>query len=98
MRLSLAIVLAVAIAVAVYAVKQPDDSPAHAAGSATLVGDSLNVGIEPYLGDELPGGRAVLQIQHLADTLGLQRHVGREEQRFDHVDRVGHCGESSFFI
>ena len=57
MRLSLAIVLAVAIAVAVYAVKRPDDSPAHATGSATLVGDSLNVGIEPYLGDELPGWR-----------------------------------------
>ena len=57
MRLSLAIVLAVAIAVAVYAVKPPHDSPAHATGSATLVGDSLNVGIEPYLGDELPGWR-----------------------------------------
>ena len=57
MRLSLAIVLAVAIAVAVYAVKRPDDSPAHATGSAALVGDSLNVGIEPYLGDELPGWR-----------------------------------------
>jgi len=57
MRLSLAIVLAVAIAVAVYAVKRPDDSPAQATGSATLVGDSLNVGIEPYLGDELPGWR-----------------------------------------
>jgi len=55
MRLSLAIVLAVAIAVAVYAAKRPDDSPAHATGSATLVGDSLNVGIERYLGDELPG-------------------------------------------
>ena len=57
MRLSLAIVLAVAIAVAVYAVKRPDDSPAQATGSATLVGDSLNVGIEPYLGDELPSWR-----------------------------------------
>ena len=57
MRLSLAIVLAVAIAVAVYAAKRPDDSPAPATGSATLVGDSLNVGIEPYLGDELPSWR-----------------------------------------
>ena len=37
--------------------KRPDESPAHATGSATLVGDSLNVGIEPYLGDELPGWR-----------------------------------------
>lgn len=57
MRLSLVIVLAVAIVVAVYAAKRPDDSPARAAGSATLVGDSLNVGIEPYLGDALPGWR-----------------------------------------
>jgi hypothetical protein len=57
MRISLAIVLAVAIAVAVYAVKRPDDSPPDAGGSASLVGDSLNVGIEPYLGDELPGWR-----------------------------------------
>ena len=55
MRLSLAIVLAVAIAVAVYAVKRHDEGPAHEAGDVTLVGDSLNVGIEPYLSHELPG-------------------------------------------
>jgi hypothetical protein len=58
MRLSLVIVLVVAIAVAVYAVARPDDDGGSpAAGAATLVGDSLNVGIEPYLGDELPGWR-----------------------------------------
>lgn len=58
MRLSLVIVLAVAIAVAVYAVKRPDDDPgSQSTGAATLVGDSLNVGIEPYLGDALPGWR-----------------------------------------
>jgi hypothetical protein len=55
MRLPLALVLAVAIAVAVYAVARHDDRPAAAAGSVTLVGDSLNVGIEPYLSQELPG-------------------------------------------
>ncbi len=58
MRLSLAFVLAVAIAVAVYAVRRSDDdSRLHATGAATLVGDSLNVGLEPYLADELPGWR-----------------------------------------
>lgn len=55
MRLSLAIVLAVAIAVAVYAVERHDEGLAHEAGDVTLVGDSLNVGIEPYLSQELPG-------------------------------------------
>jgi hypothetical protein len=76
MRLLLAIVLAVAIAVAVYAVKRPDDSPAHATGSATLVGDSLNVGIEPYLGDELPGWRV-----HAHDRVGRATQEGIDELR-----------------
>ena len=76
MRLSLAIVLAVAIAVAVYAVKRPDDSPAHATGSATLVGDSLNVGIEPYLGDELPGWRVDAH-----DRVGRATQEGIDELR-----------------
>ncbi len=57
MRLSLALVLAVAIAVTVYAVRRSDDARSHATGAATLVGDSLNVGIEPYLAGELPGWR-----------------------------------------
>lgn len=56
MRLSLVIVLAVAIAVAVYVATRPDDDTrSREAGAATLVGDSLNVGIEPYLADALPG-------------------------------------------
>jgi lysophospholipase L1-like esterase len=76
MRLSLVIVLAVAIAVAVYAVKRPDDSPPHATGSATLVGDSLNVGIEPYLGDELPGWRVDAH-----DRVGRATQEGIDELR-----------------
>jgi hypothetical protein len=55
MRPSLAIVLAVAIAFAVYALKRHDEGPAHETGDVTLVGDSLNVGMEPYLSHELPG-------------------------------------------
>jgi hypothetical protein len=76
MRLSLAIVLAVAIAVAVYAVKRSDDSPAPATGSATLVGDSLNVGIEPYLADELPGWRVDAH-----DRVGRATQEGIDELR-----------------
>jgi hypothetical protein len=76
MRLLLAIVLAVAFAVAVFAVKRPDDSPAHATGSATLVGDSLNVGIEPYLGDELPGWRVDAH-----DRVGRATQEGIDELR-----------------
>jgi len=76
MRLSLAIVLSVAIAVAVYAAKRPDDSPAHASGSATLVGDSLNVGIEPYLGDALPGWRVDAH-----DRVGRATQKGIDELR-----------------
>jgi len=46
MRLSLVIVLAVAIAVAVYVATRPDDDTRpQEAGAATLVGDSLNVGL-----------------------------------------------------
>jgi lysophospholipase L1-like esterase len=58
MRITLALVLAVALAVAIVVVRRGGDvSNATAAGSVTLVGDSLNVGIEPYLEDELPGWR-----------------------------------------
>jgi hypothetical protein len=58
MRPFLVTVLAVAIAAAVYVAARPDhEQSARATGAATLVGDSLNVGIEPYLDDELPGWR-----------------------------------------
>jgi lysophospholipase L1-like esterase len=54
MRATLALVIAVAIAAAVYAVGRDEPSPARV-GTVTLVGDSLNVGMEPYLRDELDG-------------------------------------------
>jgi hypothetical protein len=56
MRASLALVISVAIAVAALAVLR-DDSGSQVPGAVTLVGDSLNVGVEPYLGEELPGWR-----------------------------------------
>src|SRR6185503_4109352 len=77
MRLSLVIVLAVAIAVAVYVATRPDDDTRpQEAGAATLVGDSLNVGIEPYLGDALPGWRLDAH-----DRVGRATQEGIDELR-----------------
>lgn len=55
MRLTLPFVLAVASAAVVYAVVSNDGGRATGTRSVTLVGDSLNVGIEPYLRKELEG-------------------------------------------
>jgi lysophospholipase L1-like esterase len=56
--LALALVLVVAIAAAIVVARKSDDgSGATGAGAVTLVGDSLNVGTEPYLASELPGWR-----------------------------------------
>jgi hypothetical protein len=77
MRITLALVLAVAIAAAVVLVRRGDDeSRATTKGSATLVGDSLNVGIEPYLGDALPGWRVDAH-----DQVGRATREGVDELR-----------------
>lgn len=77
MRLALITILAVAIAVAVYALtRADDDTRSREAGAATLVGDSLNVGIEPYLGDELPGWRLDAH-----DRVGRATEEGIDELR-----------------
>jgi hypothetical protein len=56
MRLPLVLILVVAIAAATFAIgRRADEAPAR--GAVSLVGDSLNVGIEPYLADELGGWR-----------------------------------------
>ena len=57
MRITLALVLAVAIAAAIVVARRSDEPASTGTGSVTLVGDSLNVGIEPYLAKELPGWR-----------------------------------------
>jgi lysophospholipase L1-like esterase len=60
MRISFALVLVVAVAVAaaiVVARNRADASKAETPGAVTLVGDSLNVGVEARLDDELPGWR-----------------------------------------
>jgi hypothetical protein len=79
MRLTLALVIAVAIAVATLAVARDDRSGTAAgtgAGAVTLVGDSLNVGIEPYLDEELPGWRIDAH-----DRVGRTTQEGIEELR-----------------
>ncbi len=53
MRALLALLVVAALAVGVYFLVATDDAPPGAVGSMTLVGDSLNVGIDPYLRTEL---------------------------------------------
>lgn len=57
MRITLALVLAVGIAVAAYVALDDEEGSTADAGAVTLIGDSLNVGVEPYLDDALPGWR-----------------------------------------
>ena len=77
MRITLALVLAVAIAVAVVVVRRGgDESSAGATGAATLVGDSLNVGIEPYLAEALDGWRLDAH-----DEVGRATREGVDELR-----------------
>ena len=53
--------LLVAVALAALVVARNRDEPATAAsrGTVTLLGDSLNVGVEPYLSEALPGWKLV---------------------------------------
>jgi lysophospholipase L1-like esterase len=59
MRITLVLLLAVAVAAATFVAvrRAADDDADSARGAVTLVGDSLNVGVEPYLEDALPGWR-----------------------------------------
>ena len=76
MRLSLALVLAIAVGVAAFAVLGDDDGAPQDTGSVTLVGDSLNVGIEPELGKQLPGWQIDAH-----DRVGRSTPEGIEELR-----------------
>ena len=76
MRLSLALVLVLALAVAALVVTRGHDRAGDASGSVTLVGDSLNVGVEPYLAGELPGWRIDTH-----DLVGRATPEGIEELR-----------------
>jgi lysophospholipase L1-like esterase len=74
MRIFLVLILALAIAVAAVALARGRGEPsANATGAVTLVGDSLNVGTEPYLRDALPGWRVDAH-----DRVGRTTHEGVE--------------------
>jgi lysophospholipase L1-like esterase len=77
MRITLALVLVVAIAAAIVLARHNDDeSTATDTGSVTLVGDSLNVGVEPYLAQELAGWRVDAH-----DRVGRATNEGSDELR-----------------
>lgn len=54
-----ALLVAVALAALVVARNRDEPAPVVSRGTVTLVGDSLNVGVERYLSDALPGWRLV---------------------------------------
>jgi lysophospholipase L1-like esterase len=78
MRISPALVLALAVALvgAVFAVTRDDDASTDDTGRVTLVGDSLNVGVEPFLRDELSGWRVDAR-----DRVGRTTREGIDELR-----------------
>ena len=77
MRITLALVLAVALAVAVVlARREGDGSSTASTGAVTLVGDSLNVGMEPYLAEELDGWQIDAH-----DEVGRATSAGVDELR-----------------
>ena len=77
MRISLALVLAVGIAAAIaVAVRGCNEPTAGGTGVVTLVGDSLNVGTEPYLREALPGWQIDAH-----DRVGRTTSAGVEELR-----------------
>lgn len=54
-----ALLLAVALAALLTVRSRRDPVPAVSSGTVTLIGDSLNVGVEPYLADVMPRWRIV---------------------------------------
>lgn len=72
----LVLALAVALVGAVFAVTRDDDAPTDDTGRVTLVGDSLNVGVEPFLRDELSGWRVDAR-----DRVGRTTREGIDELR-----------------
>lgn len=68
------LLFAVAVAALLVSRHRGGPGPAVAGGTATLLGDSLNVGVERYLGDALPGWRIVAD-----DQVGRSTLAGIEE-------------------
>ena len=56
MRIAIVTVLVAGLVLVFHVLRTEDETQART-GSLTMVGDSLNVGVEPYLADTLPGWR-----------------------------------------
>jgi len=77
MRILIALLAVAALTVGAYVLVSRDTAePAGRVGSLTLVGDSLNVGTDPYLRDELDGWSIDAH-----DRVGRQTWEGVEELR-----------------
>ena len=84
----LAVFFVVAFAVALVAVRRGTRGPVgRSPGTVTLIGDSLNVGLEPYLGETLPQWRIVAN-----DQVGRTTAEGIAELE------TGHPALSSYVI
>jgi hypothetical protein len=69
-----ALLLAVAAVAALLVARRDDTGAKPAGGTVALVGDSLNVGVEPYLADALPGFGVIAD-----DRVGRQTREGIAE-------------------
>jgi lysophospholipase L1-like esterase len=69
-----ALLLAAAAAVALLVARHVGDERAPAGGTVALVGDSLNVGVEPYIGSALPGFEVIAN-----DRVGRRTEEGIDE-------------------
>ena len=68
------LLLAAAAAVALLVARHGGDERGPAGGTVALVGDSLNVGVEPYLGNALPGFEVIAN-----DRVGRRTDEGIDE-------------------
>lgn len=69
-----ALLLAVAAVAALLVTSRGHDGAAPKGGTVALLGDSLNVGVEPYLGKALPGFEVIAN-----DRVGRRTQEGIEE-------------------
>ena len=69
-----ALLLAAVAVVALLVARHGGDERAPAGGTVALVGDSLNVGVEPYIGSALPGFEVIAN-----DRVGRRTEEGIDE-------------------
>ncbi len=82
-----ALLLAAAVAVALLVTQRGGDERAPLGGTVALVGDSLNVGVEPYIGGALPGFEVITN-----DRVGR-----RTEEGIDAIEQ-GHARLAPYVV